>query len=108
MARDAGYNAALFKSFAEARATESTSGICAIISDFDLGNGPNGIQAAQMLRAERKSSPPVLIVTATRHAYVEAAVRAAGFEMSPKPASPSFLRRWLAQNTACAGAAPLL
>ena len=109
MVRDAGYNAAIFKSFAEARATETTSlGICAIISDFDLGSGPNGVQAAQMLRAERTSSSPVLIVTATRHGYVEAAVRAAGFQISSKPASPAFLRRWLAENTACGAAAPLL
>jgi DNA-binding response OmpR family regulator len=99
MARDAGYEAAIFKSFADARAAEGMAeSICAIISDFDLGQGPNGVEAAQALRADREPVPPVLIVTGTRHRHVEAAARAAGFEIASKPASPSFLRRWLAQH----------
>jgi len=104
MARDAGYEAAIFKSFAEAwGANALAQAICAIISDFDLGHGPNGVEAAQALLAHREPVPPVLIVTGTRHRHVEAAARAAGFEIASKPASPSFLRRWLAQNTAGPG-----
>src|SRR5258706_5599735 len=109
MARDAGYDTAIFKSFAEAGAGDAIArAICAIISDSDLGHGPNGVEAAQALRANREPVPRVLIVTGTRHRHVEAAARAAGFEIASKPASPSFLRRWLAQNTAGPGClAPL-
>ena len=108
LVRDAGYQAAIFKSLSEA--SQSTVLICnvsAIISDFDLDRGPNGVEAAQALRADRHPQPPVLIVTGTRHRRVESAARAAGFEISSKPASPAFLRRWLAQNTAAHAHAPL-
>jgi CheY-like chemotaxis protein len=97
LARDAGYEAALFRSLADATA----AGILvmhAIISDFDLGPGPNGIEAANALRANRSPAPPVLIVTAQRRRSVDRAARAAGFEVSSKPTSPVFLRNWLARN----------
>src|SRR5437870_4243854 len=101
LVRDAGYQAAIFKSLAEAAESGVVEmRVSAIISDFDLDRGPNGVEAAQALRASREPRPPVLIVTGTRHRRVESAARAAGFEISAKPASPAFLRRWLAQNTA--------
>ena len=103
MASDAGYDVAIFKSLAEARAGEPKSGtLCAIISDYDLDGGPNGVEAARALRADWQPALPalpVLIVTAARNGDVEASARAAGFEVSAKPASAAFLRRWLAQNT---------
>jgi CheY-like chemotaxis protein len=101
LVRDAGYQPAVFKSLGEAIECLAAVAIArAIISDFDLDKGPNGVEAALALRADRDPQPPVLIVTGTRHRRVEAAARAAGFEISAKPASPSFLRRWLNQNTA--------
>lgn len=101
LVRDAGYEPAIFKSLVEANESMiAVTTVSAIISDFDLDQGPNGVEAAQELRAQREPQPPVLIVTGTRHRRVEAAARAAGFEISSKPAPPSFLRRWLAQNTA--------
>ena len=101
LVRDAGYKAAIFKSLAEAAESGAIDmSVSAIISDFDLDSGTNGVEAAQVLRADRQPVPPVLIVTGTRHRRVESAARAAGFEISSKPASPAFLRRWLAQNTA--------
>jgi DNA-binding response OmpR family regulator len=108
LVRDAGYQAAIFKSLAEAAQSGATDmTVSAIISDFDLDHEPNGVEAAQALRADRKPEPPVLIVTGTRHRRVESAARAAGFEISSKPTSPAFLRRWLSQNTAGRSLAPL-
>lgn len=101
LVRDAGYEPAIFKSLADAHESKSKLvAVSAIISDFDLDMEPDGVEAAKALRAERQPRPPVLIVTGTRHRRVERAARAAGFEISTKPASPAFLRRWLAQNTA--------
>jgi DNA-binding response OmpR family regulator len=108
--RDAGYQAVVFPSFKDARdsvAVASTR-VSAIISDFDLDCGPNGVEAARALRAHRDPEPPVLIVTGTRQRSVMTAARAAGFEISAKPASPAFLRHWLAQNTASRSSSPLL
>jgi CheY-like chemotaxis protein len=108
LVRDAGYEAAIFKSFIEASQSAAIAmTVSAIISDFDLDYGPNGVEAAQALRADRQPQPPVLIVTGTRHRRVESAARAAGFEISSKPASPAFLRRWLARNTATRARHPL-
>jgi DNA-binding response OmpR family regulator len=108
LVRDAGYQAAIFKSLAEAAQSGATDmSVSAIISDFDLDHEPNGVEAAQALRADRQPVPPVLIVTGTRHRRVESAARAAGFEISSKPTSPAFLRRWLSQNTAGRSLAPL-
>jgi DNA-binding response OmpR family regulator len=100
--RDAGYQAVVFPSFKDARESiaASSTTVSAIISDFDLDCGPNGVEAARALRADRDPEPPVLIVTGTRQRSVVTAARAAGFEVSAKPASPAFLRHWLAQNTA--------
>lgn len=98
LARDAGYEAALYKSLSEATADDTGRTVQAIISDFDLGQGPNGIEAANALCANRTPAPPVLIVTAQRRRSVDRAAHAAGFEVSSKPASASFLRRWLAFN----------
>ena len=102
MVSDAGYEVAIFKSLSEARAGEPRNGtLCAIISDYDLDGEPNGVEAARALRADRQPALPVLpvlIVTAARNSDVEASARAAGFEVSAKPASAAFLRRWLAQN----------
>ena len=98
MARDAGYEPALYTSLSQAVADIEIGAIHAIISDFDLGRGPNGVEAACTLRANKTPAPPVLIVTAFQRGSVDRAARAAGFEVSPKPTSPSFLRRWLARN----------
>ena len=106
---DAGYQAVIFKSFFDARqsvAVASTT-VSAIISDFDLDRELNGVEAAQALRAGRTPQPPVLIVTGTRQHRVATAARKAGFELSAKPASPAFLRRWLARNTAGYPRSPL-
>lgn len=100
--RDAGYQAVVFKSFGDAHASVAVTSttVSAIISDYDLDRGPNGVEAAKALRAERRPEPPVLIVTGTRQRRVVTAARAEGFEISTKPASPVFLRHWLARNTA--------
>jgi DNA-binding response OmpR family regulator len=98
LARDAGYEAAIFKSLSAAHAETESISVQAIISDFDLGNGPNGVEAARALRAHRIPAPPVLIVTALRRRSVETAAREAGFEVLSKPASPASLKRWLARN----------
>jgi DNA-binding response OmpR family regulator len=108
LVRDAGYEPAVFKSLGEANeSVAAVTEVSAIISDFDLDQGPNGVEAALALRADRTPQPPVLIVSGTRLSRIEAVARAAGFEMSTKPASPSFLRRWLARNAAAQGPAPL-
>src|SRR4051812_19668216 len=86
LARDAGYEASIFKSLADAHAEMDTISVQAIISDFDLGDGPNGVEAARALRAHRIPAPPVLIVTAMRRRSVETAAREAGFEVLSKPA----------------------
>ena len=108
LVRDAGQDAVIFKSLAAAHASGASGmRITAIISDFDLEQGQNGVVAAQELRAAREPVPPVLIVTGSRHRAVEAAARAAGFAMLPKPASPVRLRRWLEQNAPPKTLAPL-
>jgi DNA-binding response OmpR family regulator len=100
--RDAGYQTIVFKSFRDARDSvdASATAVSAIISDYDLDSGPNGVEAARALRATHQPEPPVLIVTATQQRDVFVAARAAGFDVSFKPASPAFLRQWLAHNTA--------
>jgi CheY-like chemotaxis protein len=90
-------SSAIFTSLAEAQRA-NLQGWLAIITDFDLGLGPNGIEAAHVLRADRAPAPPVLVVTASSHSHVESAARAAGFDLLRKPASPAFLRRWLADK----------
>ncbi|MBI1211937.1 MAG: response regulator [Alphaproteobacteria bacterium] len=100
--RDAGYQTIVFKSLSDARdsvGAEATA-VSAIISDYHLDSGPNGVEAARALRATHQPEPPVLIVTGTQQRDVVAAAREAGFDVSFKPASPAFLRQWLAHKTA--------
>jgi len=107
--RDAGYQAVVFKSFDDARnavAMASTS-VSAIISDYDLDCGANGVEAAKALRAKRKPEPPVLIVTGTQDRDAATAARSAGFDISSKPTPPAFLRRWLANNAGARASRPL-
>ena len=99
--RDAGYQALVFKSLRDARDAcgMASTKVSAIIADYDLDHGLNGVDAAQELRAARKPEPPVLIVTGTQRRDVRMAAQAAGFDFSAKPASPAFLRQWLANKT---------
>lgn len=99
--RDAGYQALVFKSLrdaSDARGMDATK-VSAIIADYDLDHGFNGVDAAQALRAARSPEPPVLIVTGTQRRDVRSAAQAAGFDFSAKPASAAFLRQWLANKT---------
>jgi DNA-binding response OmpR family regulator len=108
--RDADYRAVIFKSFYDARqaVAVAATAVSAIISDFDLDLDLNGVEAAQALRADRTPQPPVLIVTGSRQRRMVTVARKAGFEVAAKPASPAFIRRWLARNTAGHPRSPLL
>lgn len=64
----------------------------AVIVDIDLGDGPNGIEFAQLLH---KSRPGVAIILLTKHGDTVTA----GFEDSRIPEGVAYLRKSLIQST---------
>ncbi len=65
-----------------------------LIADFNLGDVPNGVDAARELLAACPDLR-VLILTGTFHKRGEVAAAAAGFDMMLKPARAEAIEAWI-------------
>lgn len=65
-----------------------------IVSDFHLGDGPDGVSAARALKVAAPDAR-VLILTGTFRRRGEEMAVEAGFEIMFKPARPAELTAWL-------------
>ena len=66
-----------------------------IISDLQLANDQNGIEAITRIRALAGKSIPALIITGSNHAAQLEEVRGHGIPLLHKPVAPARLRSWL-------------
>lgn len=69
--------------------------VIAVITDFDLGEGVNGVDEAHALRAAGVSAPVLVISGSLRGNALEKA-REAGFHFLSKPVKPLDIENWLA------------
>jgi DNA-binding response OmpR family regulator len=67
----------------------------AVIVDYHLDNGANGVTLARMLRARFGEGVPVLLATADRSDEVAQSARSSGLDVLYKPLRPAGLRSWL-------------
>ncbi len=68
----------------------------ALLVDWDLGDGDDGLGAIRALRGAAGTPVPAAIVTASRDPSVVAAIRAASVPLLAKPVAPAKLRALLA------------
>lgn len=92
-----------FRPAAGARAAEalavlsSPDGVTAVITDYDLGAGVNGVDEALFLRSAGVSAP-VLVISGSLRGKAGEAARAAGFHFLSKPVRPVDIENWLASR----------
>jgi len=65
-----------------------------IVTDFNLGAGPDGVALVQGLLA-RAPQARVLVLTGSFHGRAKIAAEAAGYEVMQKPARPEIIVAWL-------------
>ena len=70
------------------------SAVAAIITDFDLGGGMNGVEEATALRAAGIAAP-VLVVSGSLRGRAGDLARQAGFGFLAKPVLPQDIQNWL-------------
>ena len=70
------------------------AGVAAIITDFDLGDGLNGVSESQALLAAGVKAP-VLVISGSLGDRAARTAHAAGFEFLAKPVMPVDIRTWL-------------
>jgi DNA-binding NtrC family response regulator len=68
--------------------------VVAIITDFDLGGGLDGVSESKALLAAGVAAP-VLVVSGSMGMNALSAAREAGFGFMPKPVVALDIRRWL-------------
>ncbi len=78
-------------------------GLCALVTDIDLGVGPNGFDVARRARAAYPDLPVVFISGEMRGRHLDAGI--AGAVFIPKPLRPADIARALEQVTHLAAAA---
>lgn len=76
---------------------ESRRAAAAIIADFCLGEGPNGVLAAQSL-LQLLPSAPVLVLTSAFGNRAASDASDAGFDFMAKPARAEAIVAWLEQH----------
>ncbi len=92
-----------FTPAAGARAAEALAiigqpfGVTAIITDYDLGAGVNGVDEVMALRSAGLTAP-VLVISGSLQGTAGAAARAAGFHFLSKPVRPVDIENWLASR----------
>ena len=92
-----------FRPAAGARAAEALAilgaadGVAAIITDYDLGDGVNGVDEVLFLR-EAGVNAPVLVISGSLRGKAGEAARAAGFNFLSKPVRPVDIENWLASR----------
>jgi Na+/proline symporter/signal transduction histidine kinase/ActR/RegA family two-component response regulator len=67
-----------------------------ILADYHL-DGSTGLEAVAALRADLKTQPPVIVITADHSAEVQRAVRARGYALLRKPLKAAALRALMFQ-----------
>ncbi|MCL4714634.1 MAG: response regulator [Hyphomonadaceae bacterium] len=90
---------------AHAQGSDGLSGLSAkqlselsfIITDYNLGNGVDGITLALGLRAQAPSAR-VLVLSGSFHAPASQAAASAGFEFLRKPARAELILAWLERS----------
>jgi FixJ family two-component response regulator len=73
----------------------SLGAVMAVITDFDLGAGVNGVDEAHALRAAGISAP-VLVISGSLQGNAVEKAREAGFHFLRKPVKPLDIENWLA------------
>lgn len=69
----------------------------AIVADYHLSAGENGLDAVKAIREAIGTDVPAVIVTADRSADIHGSIQAAGLALLTKPTKPAQLRALLAQ-----------
>jgi two-component system, sensor histidine kinase len=72
--------------------------VTAVITDYDLGAGVNGIDEARALRAAGVAAP-VLVISGSMRGRAGELAREAGFHFLSKPVKPVDIQNWLATRT---------
>jgi DNA-binding NtrC family response regulator len=81
-----------------AQVGHSLGSVMAVITDFDLGDGVNGVDEAHALRAAGISAPVLVMSGSLRGNALEKA-REAGFHFLSKPVKPLDIENWLATRS---------
>lgn len=68
-----------------------------IITDFDLGPGPDGVESASSLRVTAPGAR-VLLLSGSSHGRAHLAARRAGYDCMQKPARAGDIIAWLERN----------
>lgn len=74
-----------------------TAAVTAVITDFDLGPGINGVDEARALRGAGVAAP-VLVISGSLRGRAGEMAREAGFHFLSKPVNPADLQTWLASR----------
>lgn len=81
-----------------ARVGEAVATVTAVITDYDLGDGVNGIDEAHALRAAGVAAP-VLVISGSMRGTAGDLAREAGFHFLSKPVKPLDIQNWLATRS---------
>jgi len=80
---------------AEARELYARGNYQALLIDYHLGDGPDGLELLRQLRQSRAHPPGAVLITADRSGELAQAARAAGVPILHKPLRPAALRALL-------------
>jgi CheY-like chemotaxis protein len=81
-----------------ARIGTAHNAVTAVITDYDLGAGFNGIDEVRALRAAGIAAP-VLVISGSMRGNAGELARQAGFHFLSKPVKPLDIQNWLATRS---------